>query len=98
MRLLSLAREAAACVASTTRGFLLVRLLLDAAASVCDRRLMRLPPCAAVAYARPTQCLPGSSAVSPTLLICTHTRCYLQEERLSDMSNAEISICKEKLE
>ncbi|RRT60403.1 hypothetical protein B296_00038450 [Ensete ventricosum] len=38
------------------------------------RRLMRLPPCAAVldataAYARPTQRLPGPSTASPTLLI-----------------------------
>ncbi|RWV97121.1 hypothetical protein GW17_00040113 [Ensete ventricosum] len=78
MRLLPLAREAVACAASAARGYLHMRPSLDTT----------------TAYVRPTQCLPGPSAASLTLLICTHTRCYLQEHRLSDLNNAEISICK----
>ncbi|RWV80679.1 hypothetical protein GW17_00058010, partial [Ensete ventricosum] len=59
IQLLPLAREAAACAAFAARSCLHVRPPLDAV----------------VAYARPTQCLPGPSAASLTLLICMHTRC-----------------------
>ncbi|RWW39813.1 hypothetical protein BHE74_00054818 [Ensete ventricosum] len=44
---LSVACEAVACAASAARGCLQVRPPLNAAASMCGRRLMRLPPCAA---------------------------------------------------
>ncbi|RRT55353.1 hypothetical protein B296_00019406, partial [Ensete ventricosum] len=48
-----LAREAAAFAASAARGCLRVRPLLDTAASVCGRHLMRLSP----TRVRPNVCL-----------------------------------------